>query len=65
MGILFSCCCKDNYDSEWYYSSESLPPLDIEAKIDWSNTPYNSPMDEKEIAKLFAEEYRSYNKYKM
>jgi len=67
-----SCCCKDDYESEWYYSQNSIPPLDIECKLDWSGlpnisppTPYNSPLNEKEIAKLFAEEYRNYNKYKI
>jgi hypothetical protein len=66
-----SCCCKD-YDAEWYYSHDSIQPLDIDCKLDWSNLPnispptaYNSPINEKEIAKLFAEEYKSYHKYKM
>jgi len=59
------CCCKESDHDGWYFSTESVPPLDIDCKLDWTNTPYNSPMDEQEIAKLFSDEYRSYNKYKM
>lgn len=61
-----TCCCKDNYDSEWYYSRESLPPLDIEAKIEWTNTtPYNSPLSDKESGDLYLGEYLYQNRYRM
>ena len=60
MGILFSWMCRKDDAEDEHYSSDNIPIY-----IDWTNTPYNSPMDEQEIAKLFAEEYRSYNKYKM
>lgn len=55
------CCikCKDE-DSEWYYSRESLPPLDIKADI-----PYNSSLSDREIASLYRQEYMHQNKYKM
>jgi len=61
MGILFSWMCKkDDAEHDEHYSADNIPIY-----IDWTQTPYNSPMDEQEIAKLFSEEYRSYNKYKM
>ena len=67
-----SCCCKDDYESEWYYSRDSIPPLNIDCKLDWSNlpnisppTPYNSPMNEKEIAELYRQEYLYQSRYKM
>lgn len=66
MGLCLTCCKKDDYESEWYYSTDSLPKdIDIEAKIDWSRTPCNSPLTEKEIADLYRKEYEKYNKYKM
>jgi hypothetical protein len=63
------CCCKESDHDGWYFSTESVPPLDIDCKLDWSGlpniSPPNYPLTEKEIADLYQKEYRSYNKYKM
>lgn len=61
-------CCKDDIEAEWFFSTDSLPKdIDIEAKIDWTQTPYNSPskLSEKEIADLYRKEYENYNKYRI
>lgn len=63
------CCCKESDHDGWYFSTESVPPLDIDCKLDWSGLPNISPpnnhLAEKEIADLYRKEYESYNKYKI
>jgi len=70
MGSICSTCCKDNFESELYYSNDSLPKdIDIECILDWSGvpviTPNNSPMSDKEIADLYKKEYLYQNRYRM
>jgi len=72
MGQLMCCCCKESDHDGWYFSTESVPPLDIDCQLDWSGlpnisppTPYNSPMNEKEIAELYRLELISQNRYRM
>ena len=58
-------CCKDEDESDWYFSQESLPKdIDIECQLDWSKTPQNSPLTQKEIAELYKKEYLYQNRYK-
>ena len=71
MGLCLSkllCCCKDDYESEWFYSSDSLP-IDVDATIDWSGlpniSPPNSQLTENEIKDLYQKEYLYQNRYKM
>jgi len=71
MGVCFTkllCCCKDDYESGWYYSNDSLPN-NIECDLDWSNfpkiSPKNYPLTDKEIADLYQKEYLYQNRYKM
>ena len=67
MGSIFTCCCKNEYESEWNYSSDSLPP--IECELDWSALPNISPpnyqLTDNEIADLYRKEYLYQNRYKM
>jgi hypothetical protein len=63
-------CCKDDCESEWFFSTDSLPKdIDIECELDWSNLPSISPpnnyLSEKEIADLYRKEYLYQNRYKM
>lgn len=45
MGILFSWMYKkDDAEHDDHYSADNIPIY-----IDWTNTPYNSPIDEQEI----------------
>lgn len=64
MGNLFTCCKEDEYESEWYFSSDSLPKDDIECKLDWSNLPAISPT-ESDIQDLYRKEYLYYNRYRI
>lgn len=61
------CCCKDDFESGWYYSTDSLP-TNIECDLDWSNfpiSPKNYPLTDKEIADLYQKEFLYQNRYKM
>lgn len=62
------CCCKETKDDGWYFSTESVPPLDIDCQLDWSNFSPVSPnnqLDEKQIAELYRLELISQNRYRM
>ena len=67
MGQRLCTCCKDDYESEWYYSNESLPPINCE--LDWSGlpniSPPNSQLTENEIKDLYQKEYLYQNRYRM
>jgi len=62
------CCCKESDHDGWYFSTESVPPLDIDCKLDWSNFSPLSPnnqLDDKQIAELYRLELISQNRYRM
>lgn len=72
MGLCLSklcTCCKDDYESEWYYSADSLPAINVDCELDWSGlpniSPPNSQLTENEIKDLYQKEYLYQNRYKM
>lgn len=56
MGVLFSWMCRTDDAVDEHNS------VDNNIYIDWSNTPYNWSIDDKEIDKLFTDEFISYKK---
>jgi len=69
MGQLLCSCCKESDHDGWYFSTESLPPINVECELDWSGlpniSPPNYPLTESEIKDLYQKEYLYQNRYRM